>query len=121
MDQRPKVDFFKDARMSLLASNSVITFINGIIFILSGFVIYHLIRKKEKKIFKQNLMDSMLQPTELSVIKYLENNDNQATQNELVKGLGLNKVIISRNVKSLEKKNLIAKTKYGMTNKISLK
>jgi uncharacterized membrane protein len=94
---------------------------NGLIFIAAGVIIYLLMRKKEKKILKQNLMDSMLQPPELSIIKFLEENDGKATQNELVKELGFTKVIVSRGIKSLESKKLIEKTKYGMTNKIILK
>jgi uncharacterized membrane protein len=119
--ERPRDDIFRDARMNLLVSSSAITFINGILFIFSGLVIYFLIRKKEKKMLKQSLMDSMLQPSELLIINYLEKNDGQATQNELVKELGLSKVIVSRGIKSLESKKLIEKNKYGMTNKICLK
>jgi hypothetical protein len=121
INPRPRDDFFRDARMSLLISNSVITVINGILFIFAGLAIYFLIRKKEKKMLKQSLMDSMLQPSELSILNYLEKNEGQATQNELVKELGLNKVVVSRGIKSLENKKLIEKSKYGMTNKVCLK
>jgi uncharacterized membrane protein len=118
---KPRDDFFRQAGMNLLVSNSIITFVNGLLFIFAGLVIYFLIRKKETKILKKSLMDSMLQPSELSIINYLEKNEGQATQNELVKELGLSKVIISRGIKSLENKKLIEKNKYGMTNKVSLK
>jgi hypothetical protein len=118
---RPRNDFFREAGFNILVSNSYISLINGVLFIFAGIIIYFLIRKKEKKVFKQSLIDSMLQPQELSIIKFLEENDGKATQNELVKELGFNKVIISRGIKSLESKKLIEKTKYGMTNKIILK
>lgn len=118
---RPRNDFFREAGFNLLISNSYISMANGLIFIAAGVIIYLLMRKKEKKILKQNLMDSMLQPPELSIIKFLEENDGKATQNELVKELGFTKVIVSRGIKSLESKKLIEKTKYGMTNKIILK
>jgi uncharacterized membrane protein len=118
---KPRNDLFREAGFNLLISNSYISMANGIIFIAAGIIIYFLMRKKEKKVFKQSLIDSMLQPSELSIIKFLEENDGKATQNELVKELGSNKVIISRGIKSLESKKLIEKTKYGMTNKIILK
>jgi len=118
---RPRDDFFRQAGINILISNSIMTFINGIIFIFSGITIYMLIRKKEKKLLKQSLISSMLQPAELSILNYLEKNEGQATQNELVKELNLSKVVVSRGIKSLESKKLIEKNKYGMTNKISLK
>ena len=114
-------DLFKTVGINLILSNSIITFFNGIIFILAGISIFYLSKKREDKKLRENIMYSMLTIDELEVVKYLEKHEAEATQKELVVELNISKVKISRILKSLENKKIITKSNYGMTNKIMLK
>ena len=107
---------------SLLFSPFSLTFlIMGIISLLSGISIWNLIREKEIKSTKKAILDVFLLPEEKKVINEIEKYGGSLTQSEIVKSTGFSRVKVHRIIKNLERKNLIIKQQYGMTNKILLK
>ena len=107
---------------SLLFSPFSITFlIMGIISLLAGFSIWNLIREKEIKSTKKAILDMFLLPEEKKVLSEIEKYGGSITQSEIVKTTGFSRVKVHRIIRNLERKNLIVKQQYGMTNKIVLK
>jgi hypothetical protein len=107
---------------SLLLSPFSIAFLAaGIISILAGLSIWNLIREKEIKAARKNLLDVFLLPEEKMVMSEIEKYGGSLTQSELVKTTGFSRVKVHRIVRNLENKKLIIKQEYGMTNKIVLK
>ena len=99
---------------------SLTPLILGIISTLAGFSIWDLIREKELTAAKKEILDVFLLPEEKHLISIIEKNDS-LTQNEITKMTGFSRVKVHRIIKNIEKKNLILKQEYGMTNKITLK
>ncbi|MBI2559230.1 MarR family transcriptional regulator [Candidatus Woesearchaeota archaeon] len=98
----------------------ILTFIGSLISIASGVFLIRLLREKETKELKRDVIESMVTPDEKIVITELENNNGALTQSELVKNTGLSKVKVHRIVKRLESLGIIKKYPYGLTNKIKL-
>jgi len=118
----PPRSFIIASPSSLLFSPFSITFlIMGIISLLAGFSIWNLVREKEIKTTKKAILDVFLLPEEKKVLNEIEKYGGTLTQSEIVKTTGFSRVKIHRIIKNLEKKNLIMKQQYGMTNKIILK
>jgi uncharacterized membrane protein len=118
----PPRSFIIASPSSLLFSPFSITFlIMGIISLLAGFTIWNLVREKEIKTTKKAILDVFLLPEEKKVLSEIEKYGGTLTQSEIVKTTGFSRVKIHRIIKNLEKKNLIMKQQYGMTNKIILK
>ena len=118
----PPRSFIIENPSSLLFSPFSITFlIMGIISLLAGFSIWNLIREKEIKSAKKAILDVFLLPEEKKILSEIEKYGGSITQSEIVKTTGFSRVKIHRIIKNLEKKNLIMKQQYGMTNKIILK
>jgi len=63
----------------------------------------------------------LLKGDERKVLQLLIHGDGTMLQNKMVLKLGLSKVKITRILSSLQKKKLIVKERYGITNKIILK
>jgi uncharacterized membrane protein len=107
---------------SLLFSPFSIAFlIMGILSLISGFAIWNLVREKEIKFTKKSILDIFLLPEEKKVLSEIEKYGGTLTQSEIVKSTGFSRVKVHRIIRNLEKKNLIIKQQYGMTNKILLK
>ncbi len=96
------------------------TLFGSIISILAGISIMNLLRAKETKELKKEVIESMILPDEKIVIKELEINDGELTQSELVRRTKLSKVKVHRIVKRLESLGIVSKYPYGVTNKIRL-
>ena len=92
----------------------------SLISILAGISLINLLRTKEKKELKKDIIDSMVMPNEKIVIKELEKNNGTLTQSELVTNTGLSKVKVHRIIKRLESLGIVKKHAYGITNKIKL-
>jgi uncharacterized membrane protein len=92
----------------------------SIISILAGTSLWVLLRKKERKKLTDDIVNTMTTDEEKLVMRTLEENDNELTQNELVKRTKLSKVKIHRVIKRLESMGIVSKYSYGMTNKIRL-
>ena len=80
----------------------------------------NILRRREKKEAKREVIDTMVMPDEKAVIKELETHNGELTQTEIVRFTKLSKVKIHRVVKRLESLGIIKKYPYGMTNKIKL-
>jgi uncharacterized membrane protein len=118
----PPRNFVIENPSSLLFSPFSITFlIMGIISLVAGLAIWNLIREKEIKSTKKALLDVFLLPEEKKVLSDIEKYGGSLTQREIAKTTGFSRVKVHRIIKNLEKKNLIIKQQYGMTNKIVLK
>jgi len=118
----PRRSFIVANPSSLLFSPFSITFlIMGIVSLLAGFSIWNLVREKEIKTTKKAIIDVFLLPEEKKVLSEIERYGGSLTQSEIVKAIGFSRVKVHRIIKNLEKKNLIIKQQYGMTNKIILK
>jgi len=118
----PRRNFVIANPSSLLFSPFSITFlIMGIISLLSGFAIWNLIREKEIKSTKKAILDVFLLPDEKKVLSEIEKYGGSLTQSEISKNTGFSRVKVHRIVRNLERKKLIMKQEYGMTNKIILK
>ncbi len=61
-----------------------------------------------------------LEGDERKAVKIIVENGGEILQNELVNYLNFSKAKVSRILMNLEKRNIIAKRKYGLTNHISL-
>lgn len=61
-----------------------------------------------------------LEGDERKAVKIIVENGGEILQNELVNYLNFSKAKVSRILMNLEKRNIIAKKKYGLTNHISL-
>lgn len=92
----------------------------SLISVLAGISLMNLLRAKESKELKREMIDSMVMPDEKIVIKELEKNNGYLTQSELVASTGLTKVKIHRIIKRLESLGIVSKYPYGVTNKIKL-
>jgi len=107
---------------SLLVSPSSVTLLfMSLISLLAGFSIWNLVREKEIEHTKETILDVFLLPEEKTVLDELKKHGGALPQNEIVRSTGFSRVKIHRIVKGLEKKSLILKQQYGMTNKIVLK
>lgn len=118
----PSRSFIVANPSSLLFSPFSITFlIMGIISLLAGFAIWNLVREKEIKSTKKAILDIFLLPEEKKILKEIEKYGGSLTQSEIVKSTGFSRVKVHRIIRNLERKSLIIKQQYGMTNKIVLK
>jgi hypothetical protein len=61
-----------------------------------------------------------LEGDERELVKQIANNGGEILQNELVLSLNFSKVKVSRMLTNLEKRGLIIKEQYGLTNKVFL-
>ncbi|NJD78237.1 MAG: hypothetical protein FIB08_14290 [Candidatus Methanoperedens sp.] len=61
-----------------------------------------------------------LEGDEKKLVKEIANHGGEILQNELVLSLNFSKAKVSRMVSDLEKRGLVAKKQYGLTNKIAL-
>ena len=92
----------------------------SLISILAGISLMNLLRAKETKELKKEVIGSMTLPDEKIVIRELERNNGEMTQSDLVRKTKLSKVKIHRIVKRLESLGIVSKYPYGITNKIKL-
>ena len=118
----PPRNFIIANSSSLLFSPFSITFlIMGIISLFAGFSIWNLVREKEIRSTKKAILDVFLLPEEKKVLSEIEKYGGSLTQSEIVKSTGFSRVKVHRIIRNLERKKLIMKQEYGMTNKIILK
>jgi hypothetical protein len=61
-----------------------------------------------------------LEGDEKKLVKEVADHDGEMLQNELVLSLNFSKAKVSRMVTDLEKRGLVAKKQYGLTNKVAL-
>ena len=92
----------------------------SLISILAGISLMNLLRAKETKELKKDVIESMIMPDEKIIIKELERNNGEMTQSDLVRRTNLSKVKVHRIVKRLESLGIVSKYPYGITNKIKL-
>lgn len=112
--------FFGETRTNLFYPVIIASLSGSVISILAGLSLMDLLRKKEKKELTKSVIDSMTTPEEKTVIKELEENNDELTQSELVKRTKLSKVKVHRIIKRLESLKVVSKYPYGITNKIKL-
>ena len=112
---------FPDSYSALVSPISIVLFFTGIVSLLAGFSIWSLVREKEIKSTKKAMLDIFLLPEEKRVLEEIEKQGGSIRQNEIVRNTGFSRVKVHRVIKNLEKKNLVMKQQYGMTNKIALK
>ena len=98
----------------------VYSFIGIIISALSAVAIYRSISLKEKDGVKQTVAIVKVQPNGKRLVKLLQENKGVLTQSELVRKSGMDKLRVSRELRRLEKLNVVRKHPYGMTNSITL-
>ncbi|MBI2652703.1 winged helix-turn-helix transcriptional regulator [Candidatus Woesearchaeota archaeon] len=98
----------------------VVNLFGALISILAGLSLVSILRSKESKELKKDVIESMVLPDEKLVIRELEKNNGELTQSELVRKTGLSKVKVHRIVKRLESLEIVSKYPYGVTNKIKL-
>ncbi len=97
-----------------------VSFLGTITSSLAGITIMDLIKKKETKEIRSKTMDIMLMPEEKLIIQFLNKNNGELSQSELVKRSKLSKLKVSRVIKRLEILKVVSKYPYGITNKIIL-
>ena len=105
---------------TIMALPIAVNFFGGLISILAGLSLISILRYKESRELKKEVIDSMVMPDEKNVINELERNNGASTQSELVSNTGLSKVKVHRIVKRLESLGIVKKYPYGVTNKIKL-
>ncbi len=97
-----------------------LTFIGSLVSIAAGISLIKILRDKESKELKRDVINSMVTPDEKIIIEELEKNNGASTQSELVSNTGLSKVKVHRIIKRLESLGIVRKYPYGVTNKIKL-
>jgi len=97
-----------------------LTFLGSLIALSAGVSLLRLLRTKETKELKRDVIESMIMPDEKNVITELERNNGELTQSDLVRKTKLSKVKVHRIVKRLESLGIVSKYPYGVTNKIKL-
>ena len=107
-------------RPMLLSLLLPLTLIGSVVSISAGILFIRLLREKENKEIKMEIIDSMVLPDERIVINELEKNHGTLTQSEIVSSTGLSKVKVHRIIKRLESLGILKKYPYGLTNKIKL-
>ena len=105
---------------SMAAIPLATTFLGSVISILGGVSLLNLLRKRESKELKKDILESVILPDEKLVIQELEKNNGELTQSEMVRNTKLSKVRVHRIIKRLESMGVITKHPYGLTNKIKL-
>ena len=110
----------EEPSVMLSSPNSLMLLLTGIVSLLAGLSLWSLIREKEIRSTKKMIFDSFLLPEEKKVLSEIEKRGGSATQSEISRNTGLSRVKIHRIIKNLEKKNLVKKQPYGMTNRIVL-
>jgi uncharacterized membrane protein len=118
-DRRPPA--LENNSLLLFSPFSLILLFTGIISLIAGFSIWNLVREREIKSAKKKVLDALLLPEEKKVMDEIEKHGGSLRQNEISRNTGFSRVKVHRIVKNLEKKNLIIKQQYGMTNKIIIK
>ncbi|HOD89610.1 MAG TPA: winged helix-turn-helix transcriptional regulator [archaeon] len=100
--------------------------ITGLI-IVCGIIVYKSLKKKNKNQEKTPAEEKLstyekdeLNERQKQIIEILIKENKEVTQSYLYKKLNIPKSSLARNIKSLERKNIIEKKRYGMTNKIIL-
>jgi uncharacterized membrane protein len=85
--------------------------------------INQLVGQKNEKISKDKYrhITNLLKNDEKKVFELLMSENGEMLQNKLVSKTGLSKVSVTRALAKLETKNLVAKERYGLTNKIKIK
>lgn len=111
---------FRPNIRTIVALPIAVNFFGAFVSILAGLSLISVLRSKESKELKKEVVDSMVMPDEKIVIKELEKNNGELTQSELVKKTGLSKVKVHRIIKRLETLGIVKKHPYGVTNKIKL-
>ncbi|HNV00949.1 MAG TPA: winged helix-turn-helix transcriptional regulator [archaeon] len=95
----------------------------GIIIVIFG--IYYIIKNKKNSTKQNNNKitydKDALTERQLKIMELLEKNDGKITQSELQKTLNYPKAALSRNLNSLEKKDIISKERKGMTMLVKIK
>ena len=79
------------------------------------------LNKERNKENKYDMIIPLLKGDEKRVFLEIINSKGEILQNKLVLKTGFTKVRVSRALSGLEKKKLILKERYGLTNKIKLK
>ena len=105
---------------SIMILPLITTFLGSLISILGGISLLSLLRKKESREIRKDLIESIILPDEKLVIQELERNNGELTQSELVRMTRLSKVKVHRIVKRLVDMEIVKKYPYGLTNKIKL-
>jgi uncharacterized membrane protein len=105
----------------LFSPFSIILLFIGAVSLLAGLSIWSLIREREIKTTKKAMLDIFLLPEEKKVLSEIEKYGGSLTQSEIVKNTGFSRVKVHRIIRGLEKKNIVIKNQYGMTNKIVIK
>ena len=111
---------FRPNARAVMALPIAVNFFGAVISILAGLSLIRILRLKESKELKRDVIDSMVMPDEKIVIKELEKNNSELTQSDLVRKTGLSKVKVHRIIKRLELLGIVSKYPYGITNKIKL-
>jgi len=95
-----------------------IDLVAGVMFMIAGLTIWHLLREEEIEMLKEEMADIFLLPEEKTIIDELKKAGGEITQKELVNKTGLSKVKVHRILNKLEGKKVIKRYPYGMTKKI---
>lgn len=112
---------FANPASFLFSPFSVALLAVGVSSLLGGLSIWALVREKEIVSAKKKILDAFLLPAEKIVLDRLKKSGGLLTQNELAGSTGFSRVKVHRIIKNLERKELVTKQQYGMTNKIALK
>jgi len=75
---------------------------------------------KRKDIIKEDLTKNLFEDEKRIVEYLLTKKDNESWTKEIIKGVGISKVKLSRKLRSLEQKEIIKRIPYGNENKIRL-
>jgi len=75
-------------------------------------------KEKKKEIIKEDLTKNLFEDEKRIVEYLLTKKDNECWTKEIINGIGISKVKLSRKLRSLEQKEIIKRIPYGNENKI---
>jgi len=118
-----KVNYIINGNKTGINFMDTLILIIGIIIVIFG--IYYIIKNKKNSTKQNNNKitydKDALTERQLKIMELLEKNDGKITQSELQKTLNYPKAALSRNLNSLEKKDIISKERKGMTMLVKIK
>jgi uncharacterized membrane protein len=93
----------------------------GTFAIANGIFLHKSIDKKKEIKSKFSVMEKLLTKEEKRIVELLRDGNGEVLQSEITRNLSLSRLKVHRILTRLEKKGIIEKHPYGMTNKIFLK
>jgi len=110
----------RESRLPAREASAALAGLGALVTISAGIMLISMLREREGKELRRDVVDAMVTPDEKLAIRELERAGGEMTQSDLVRRTGLSKVKVHRVIKRLESLGVVSKYPYGVTNNIKL-